>query len=145
VHYSPPMKDAEERRLEALAQLIALILSRPGMMETIQKEGQEMKIYSGTKATMDLEGNPTVLVETNGKTAPLSHVVTHSPTGMNWGYGGSGPADLALSILTDAVGGRLARQYYQDFKRDFVATWGSSWRITSQEIKKWLEEKRPTM
>ena len=31
----------------------------------------------------------------------LRHVVHHSPTGLEWGYGGSGPADTALSILAD--------------------------------------------
>ncbi len=30
---------------------------------------------------------------------PLRHVMYHNPTGFEWGYGGSGPADLALSIL----------------------------------------------
>ena len=37
----------------------------------------------------------------------------HSPDGFNWGYGGSGPAQLALAImleLTDKADG------YQDFK-----------------------------
>lgn len=29
----------------------------------------------------------------------LPHLEYHSPTGFAWGYGGSGPADLALSIL----------------------------------------------
>lgn len=28
----------------------------------------------------------------------------HSPTGAEWGYGGSGPAQLALAILSDALG-----------------------------------------
>jgi len=32
---------------------------------------------------------------------PLRHIVRHSPTGFEWGYLGSGPADLALSILAD--------------------------------------------
>lgn len=32
---------------------------------------------------------------------PLRHVAVHSPTGFECGYGGSGPADLALSILAD--------------------------------------------
>ena len=32
---------------------------------------------------------------------PLVHVVHHSPGGYEWGYGGSGPSDLALSILCD--------------------------------------------
>ncbi len=30
-------------------------------------------------------------------------VVHHSPTGYEWGYEGSGPADLALNILNQAV------------------------------------------
>jgi hypothetical protein len=31
-------------------------------------------------------------------------IVQHSPTGFAWGYGGSGPADLALNILSIFVG-----------------------------------------
>jgi len=31
----------------------------------------------------------------------LKHIVRHSPDGFQWGYGGSGPSDLALSIMTD--------------------------------------------
>jgi hypothetical protein len=34
----------------------------------------------------------------------LPHVVQHSPSGMNWGFGGSGPADLARSLLLHALG-----------------------------------------
>ncbi len=30
--------------------------------------------------------------------------VWHSPSGFEWGYGGSGPADLALNILLAATG-----------------------------------------
>ncbi|RKZ08822.1 hypothetical protein DRQ25_08140 [Candidatus Fermentibacteria bacterium] len=30
-------------------------------------------------------------------------VIDHSPTGFNWGYGGSGSADLALNILENAL------------------------------------------
>jgi hypothetical protein len=35
---------------------------------------------------------------------PLPHIVYHSPTGFECGYPGSGPADLALSILADFYG-----------------------------------------
>jgi hypothetical protein len=34
----------------------------------------------------------------------LPHIVRHSPAGMEWGYAGSGPADLARSLLIDALG-----------------------------------------
>lgn len=46
-----------------------------------------------------------VTVEQDGQVLGLlQHVVRHSPTGMTWGYGGSGPADLARSLLVDALG-----------------------------------------
>jgi hypothetical protein len=45
-----------------------------------------------------------VLVEQAGTPTPLRHVPVHSPTGLEWGYGGSGPADTALAILLDATG-----------------------------------------
>lgn len=35
----------------------------------------------------------------HGVCANVRHVVHHSPAGLNFGYGGSGPADLALSAL----------------------------------------------
>lgn len=69
--------------------------------------------------------------------ADVYHFVQHSPTGFEWGYAGSGPADLALAILTafapsagpkDRVTmadgshcSRLAWQYHHAFKEDFVA------------------------
>lgn len=45
-----------------------------------------------------------VTVERDGAEFPLRHIVRHSPTGMTWSYAGSGPADLALSLLVDALG-----------------------------------------
>lgn len=38
--------------------------------------------------------------------SPLRHYVRHSPTGFCWGYGGSGPADLARCLLIDCLGER---------------------------------------
>lgn len=32
---------------------------------------------------------------------PLPHIIKHSPTGFAWGYGGSGPTELARCILID--------------------------------------------
>ena len=50
----------------------------------------------------------------------------HSPDGFEWGYHGSGPAQLALAILADYLSHRgiptsLALQPYQEFKRQFIA------------------------
>lgn len=46
-------------------------------------------------------------------------IVRHSPTGYNFGYGGSGPADLALNIMLLFKDKELVR-YYQDFKEQFI-------------------------
>ncbi len=43
-------------------------------------------------------------------------VVNHSPDGFNWGYGGSGPAQLALAILLLKYPKREALLRYQEFK-----------------------------
>ncbi len=63
----------------------------------------------------------------------------HSPSGFQWGYRGSGPAQLALALLLDVTGNpELSQSYYQDFKFDIVAFWGEEWTITSREILEWL-------
>ena len=69
------------------------------------------------------------------------HIVRHSPTGMAWGYGGSGPADLALSLLTEVIGEKEADKYYQDFKQECVSLFGGRWTITDEEITEWYKEK----
>ncbi len=70
-------------------------------------------------------------------------VVNHSPTGFEWGYGGSGPAQLALAILLDFTDDKdKALRYYQDFKWEFVAKWSrepnGEWFITGADITAWL-------
>lgn len=47
--------------------------------------------------------------------------VLHSPTGLEFGYGGSGPADTALNILSLVVSPREAWRMHQDYKADVVA------------------------
>lgn len=42
----------------------------------------------------------------------------HSPDGFNWGYGGSGPAQLALAIILKLTG---KSDGYQDFKFKVIA------------------------
>lgn len=46
----------------------------------------------------------------------------HSPDGFNWGYGGSGPAQLALGICLELFGDEAAGRIYQDFKWKLIST-----------------------
>lgn len=49
-------------------------------------------------------------------------VWNHSPTGFAWGYGGSGPAQLALALLLRAgLKPRRATALHQRLKSEFVA------------------------
>lgn len=76
---------------------------------------------------------------------PLRHWVRHSPTGFEWGYGGSGPADLARSILAHHLGDVLpSPRVYQRFKDKVIATMartedGQHWEISSGHVAAQLE------
>jgi hypothetical protein len=48
-------------------------------------------------------------------------VVNHSPTGFAWGYGGSGPAQLALALLLEITTKEMALLWYQEVKRNIIA------------------------
>jgi Family of unknown function (DUF6166) len=55
--------------------------------------------------------------------SPRLDLRNHSPTGFNWGYGGSGPAQLALAVLADHLKDEeQALKLYQDFKLKVIAT-----------------------
>jgi hypothetical protein len=100
-----------------------------------------MKTYRGRRCDRRLEPHRVEVVE-EGRTRPLVHQCLHSPDGFEWGYGGSGPADLARSILADVLG-RIPPPYlYQNFKRDHIAIWGDEWSITEEEIRTWLAKQR---
>lgn len=60
----------------------------------------------------------------------------HSPTGFEWGYGGSGPSQLALAILADVVNDRIAMVLHQAYKRAVIAKLprDKSWRIKEQDV-----------
>lgn len=60
----------------------------------------------------------------------------HSPTGFQWGYGGSGPAQLALAILADYLGDEQALEIYQSFKWKVIAKLprGKQWELTVEQI-----------
>ena len=48
-------------------------------------------------------------------------VINHSPDGFAWGYGGSGPGQLALAICLKLLGKEKAIECYQDFKTRLIA------------------------
>jgi hypothetical protein len=66
--------------------------------------------------------------------------VYHSPSGFEWGYGGSGPADFALNILMLFTDKKTAYALHQAFKWDFIAAMPKEGgTIKGDDIKRWIE------
>lgn len=128
-----------------LDQLVASVL--PGIVETIR--AQNVARYVGERISDDAEENITtatpaeVRVERrDGSSLPLNprfDVGNHSPDGFNWGYGGSGPAQLALAILADfTCSVWFAESHYQEFKSDIVARVQSSrFEVAAEAVLAW--------
>jgi len=69
-------------------------------------------------------------------------VRNHSPDGFNFGYGGSGPAQLALAILMDYLGTVIPHPaLYQSFKFKFIAPIKDEGGvITGEQIQEFINE-----
>ena len=82
----------------------------------------------------------------DGVEKPLSpkrslSLADHSPDGFNWGYGGSGPAQLALALLLEVTDNdEVAGNHYQDFKWGVVAHFDYEWEMSAETIMEWLDE-----
>ena len=85
----------------------------------------------------------------------LSNKGSHSPDGFQIGYGGSGPADLAYSILHDyfqrtefpqSIDKQKLKQkvesFYQNFKNDFIVPAKKSLLVESGTIESWVNEQK---
>lgn len=95
-----------------------------------------MKRYEGYR-----QGHA-VIVTVDGKPLnPRLDLYNHSPTGFEWGYCGSGPAQLALAILADHFSNdEQALNVYQRFKWEVVAELPKRrWDMTTKEIEKVLQ------
>jgi hypothetical protein len=96
----------------------------------------ETKIYKGS----NISGYSIVTVD--GKRLPLYlEYVNHSPDGFNWGYAGSGPAQLAFAILFDySNNASWARMYYRDFKFNIISNIQTAiWELSSLDIEQWIK------
>lgn len=75
--------------------------------------------------------------------APRLDLFNHSPDGFEWGYGGSGPAQLALALLADATcSDEVARKLHQPFKWASIAVLDrdDDWQMTDAEIREWIAQ-----
>ncbi|MCI0596981.1 MAG: hypothetical protein L0Z48_10650 [candidate division Zixibacteria bacterium] len=109
---------------------------------------QKTTVLDGEPLFLVLPDSPkTIFLQRDGEGRPQTNVphrfVWHSPTGFEWGYGGSGPADLALNILALYVDPPTARFLHYDFKWDYIATLPrEGCRLSKTEILDWIQAKK---
>ena len=95
-------------------------------------------------------------VDGHDEARPLRHWPLHSPTGFAYGYGGSGPADLALAILLDfleewpteqqmAAGESRAWALHHHFKWEIIARLEPGWELSALDVFDWLQSETATM
>jgi len=97
----------------------------------------EQTTYRGTKT--ERLGTARVIVHEPGKLdrplPPRHDLRNHSPDGFQWGYGGSGPAQLALALLCHATDDEFALAHYHAFKFDVVAGLPDTWTLDAWTIR----------
>lgn len=98
-----------------------------------------MKHYAGRR-----EGYAVIVTVDGRRLNPRLDLYNHSPTGFEWGYPGSGPAQLALAILANHCGNdEQALEFYQRFKWAVVALLpGPGWTLTSRDVEQAVEKFR---
>ena len=91
----------------------------------------------GVEAKVINEGEKEKLLD------PRFDLRNHSPTGFEYGYCGSGPAQLSLAILAEMCNDKVAEHLYQQFKFDFISTLGhlNEFTIDQTYIENWVKEK----
>lgn len=135
------MLKIEEHRAQGIGPVCAKELMK-GLRNFEENNGQVFDI------DLDTSEGVSCFREYDGDTLHFSieqRVVKHSPTGMEWGYAGSGPADFALNILLHYTDPAAAIYLYQSFKHSFVARLPrEGGTILAEDIRKWLLEKTNT-
>lgn len=101
-----------------------------------------MKIYVGKR----IEGAGALVTVTDDKGTrmldPRHDLRNHSPNGFEWGYGGSGPGQLALALCADALGDDArSLRVYQDFKWRMLAPIdGEDFSMTEERVRREIED-----
>jgi len=117
------------------------------MIESVKPKWE----YKAKHNEREVGGIECQIVLEDGSVEVLSNLGYHSPDGFQIGYGGSGPADLAYSIVMDYllrskkclaknVAGKV-EYLHQKFKDDFIVAAKESLQIDNNVIEKWIKEK----
>jgi len=104
-----------------------------------------MKVYRGRRDPVQQTAD--VWIDADGHVLELNprlNLRNHSPTGFEWGYAGSGPAQLALAICADALEGNEGRacHVYQQYKFRVISKLrrAGEWSIPQSDVLAMIEK-----
>ena len=107
----------------------------------LQPQTESKTVY---RALRDLDAPVGHQIEVVVDGEPMDYrydLLSASPSGFEWGYGGSGPAQLSVALLAHALNDEAAVTYYQQFKRDLVSQFPEDgWELTADDIRRWHAE-----
>lgn len=104
-------------------------------------ETGEQTVYQGRRDPTAPVGDE-VEVTVDGEPLDCRYdLLSASPLGLEYGYGGSGPAQLAVAMLAHAFDDEFACECYQQFKREVVSELPEGeWTLTKQDLDAWRRE-----
>jgi hypothetical protein len=106
------------------------------------------RIYKGVRSGSSRSANVEVtFVDGNGsyELSPRLDLKEYSADGFEWGYGNSGPSQLALAILADVTGSDdYALRHHIWFKLEVISRlpW-HGWELSGQQVWAWINEHHP--
>jgi len=114
-------------------------------MKTIRYHGErprdERGQSTGCRVYAETDEGAGRRVRLRHRTGPRSH----SPTGFEWGYGGSGPAELARAIVKDACGiDEPIPSIYQKVKWKYITPIvGDTFTLDADEVRAFVAREMP--
>ena len=113
-----------------------MALSETGTHDDVQTTTGDGRTYDGRRRS----NARNLVTGPDGDLDTRTDLVNHSPTGLEWGYGGSGPAQLALALLADCYADAVALDHYQRFKDDVIAGLdGDEWALDAATVENYLD------
>lgn len=93
------------------------------------------RVYEG-KVTTPLVTAELCLVTVNGAPLPQRQDISNDSYGLNWGYGGAGPTQLAVALTSDALGDEVARRWSDVVRQEIVEKLprGKPWILTDYDV-----------
>jgi hypothetical protein len=104
----------------------------------VERELFKVNTYKGKR----IPGRCIVIAPDGQQLDPRTDLVNHSPSGFEWGFAGSGPAQLALALLSHFTGDdAFALDHYQQFKAEVVQHINKdAWTLTAADMREAVEK-----